>query len=89
MVGEVLSSPLITISEDTSVEEAAEKMRDNKIRRLLVKNELGVVGIVSESDIVRVEPELHLLIREKARLEVYQTGSVVNRKSSFTRAQFI
>ena len=83
MVGEVMSSPLITISEDSSVEEAAEKMRDNKIRRLVVKNELSVIGIISESDIVRVEPEFHLLIREKTRLDAFKTGNRGNRITSF------
>jgi CBS domain-containing protein len=68
--GEVMSSPLISISEQVSVQEAAEKMRDNKIRRLVVKNKGKVVGIISESDIVRVEPELHFLIRERSRLGV-------------------
>jgi len=68
--GEVMNSPLISISENVSVQEAAEKMRDNKIRRLVVKNKGKVVGIISESDIVRVEPELHFLIRERSRLGV-------------------
>jgi CBS domain-containing protein len=83
MIGEVMSSPLITISEDTSIEGAAEKMRDNKIRRLLVKNELCISGIISESDIVRVEPELHLLIREKTRLNVYKTDNISKWRTSF------
>lgn len=70
MSGEVMSSPLITIGEDASIDEAAEKMRDNGIRRLVVMAEGGVAGMISESDIVRVEPELHLLIREHSRLKL-------------------
>jgi len=66
--GDVMSSPLISIRENGSVQEAAEKMRENKIRRLVVTNKGNVVGIISESDIVRVEPELHFLIRERSRL---------------------
>ena len=31
MAGEVMSKPLITICEDASINEAAERMRDNKI----------------------------------------------------------
>lgn len=65
---EVMKSKLISISEDASVKEASEKMRDNKIRRLIVKNGERVVGIITESDIIRVEPELHFLIRERSRL---------------------
>ncbi len=70
VVREIMSSPLITISEDAGIEEAAERMRDGKIRRLIVKNEVEIVGIISESDIARIEPELHLLIREHSRLQL-------------------
>ena len=42
--GEVMSSPLISISENVSVQEVAEKMRDNKIRRLVVKNKGKIIG---------------------------------------------
>ena len=66
---EVMSSPLITISPEASIEEAAGKMRDNKIRRLVVEEDHRQVGIISESDMIRVEPDLHFLIRERARLE--------------------
>ncbi|MFW6109089.1 MAG: cyclic nucleotide-binding/CBS domain-containing protein [archaeon] len=70
MAREIMSSPLITISEDAGIEEAAEKMRDRKIRRLVVINEDTVKGIISETDIARVQPELHLLIREHTRLQL-------------------
>jgi len=56
MAGEIMSKPLITISEDASIDQAAEKMRDNKIRRLVVERKSGIAGVISESDIVRVEP---------------------------------
>lgn len=81
MAGEIMNSPLITISEDTSIDEAAEKMRDNRIRRLVVINKRGVIGIISESDIVRVEPELHLLIREHSRLELRPFSAIEEKKS--------
>jgi len=69
---EVMKSPLISITEDASVQEAAETMRDHKIRRLVVKNKNQIVGIISESDIIRIEPELHFLIRERSRLGLSQ-----------------
>ena len=80
-VREIMSSPLITISEDAGIEEAAEKMRDRKIRRLVVINEGVVVGIISESDIARVEPELHLLIREHSKLQLHPSSYTEDRKS--------
>jgi CBS domain-containing protein len=81
VVREIMSSPLITISEDAGIEEAAEKMRDRKIRRLVVINEGAVVGIISESDIARVEPELHLLIREHSKLQLHPSRYTEDRKS--------
>ena len=80
VVREIMSSPLITISEDAGIEEAAEKMRDRKIRRLVVINEGAVVGIISESDIARVEPELHLLIREHSKLQLHPSSYTEDRK---------
>ena len=81
VVRKIMSSPLITISEDAGIQEAAEKMRDRKIRRLVVINEGAVVGIISESDIARVEPELHLLIREHTRLQLPPSSYTEDRKS--------
>jgi CBS domain-containing protein len=83
-VGEIMSKPLITISEDASVTEAAERMRDNKIRRLVVKNKMRINGIISEFDIVRVEPELHFLIREYSRLGFRPSYSIKSRERSYT-----
>ncbi len=68
-VGEVLSSPLITINEDASVEEAAKKMAEHHVRRLVVERDHQQVGIVAESDMIRVDSELHFLIRERSKLE--------------------
>jgi CBS domain-containing protein len=75
-VGEVMSKPLVKIGEDASVDEAARRMRDNKVRRLVVEGSSGVVGIISETDLVRVEPELHFLIRERSRLGVSYPSDV-------------
>jgi CBS domain-containing protein len=76
MSGEIMSSPLITIDENAGIDKAAEKMRTNKIRRLVVNNKKGIVGILSESDIIRVQPELHLLIREHTRLELIPPSDI-------------
>jgi signal-transduction protein with cAMP-binding, CBS, and nucleotidyltransferase domain len=68
-VRDVMSHPLLTIGEHATVEDAAKKMRDNSVRRLVVERDHDKVGIVAESDIVRVAPELHFLIREQSRLD--------------------
>lgn len=67
MIGTVMSSPLIIISAEASLEDAAEAMRRHKIRRLVVEENNHIVGILTESDIVRIAPELHLLIREDSQ----------------------
>jgi signal-transduction protein with cAMP-binding, CBS, and nucleotidyltransferase domain len=68
-VREVMVSPLITISEEATVDDAANKMKENKVRRLVVEKNHQKVGIIAESDIIRIDPELHFLIRERAKLE--------------------
>ncbi len=69
-VREVMASPLITISEEATIDDAANKMKENKVRRLVVEKNHQKVGIITESDIIRINPELHFLIRERARLQV-------------------
>ncbi|VVB54768.1 Inosine-5'-monophosphate dehydrogenase [uncultured archaeon] len=80
-VSTVMSHPLITVSPESSVDNAARLMRDNSIRRLIVTQKNKIAGIITESDIVRVEPELHLLIREKARMEISDAYSETEREN--------
>jgi signal-transduction protein with cAMP-binding, CBS, and nucleotidyltransferase domain len=72
-VGEVMSSPLMTIEEDASVDEAAKKMAEHNVRRLVVERNHQKTGVIAESDIIRVDPELHFLIRERSKLEARTT----------------
>ena len=51
---DVMTSVVINISEDATVEEAAKKLLESNIHRLLVVNEEGrPVGILSTTDIIR------------------------------------
>ena len=52
-VSEVMSTPLITISPDASVKEAARMMVKYRIRRLPVLKEHKLVGILVVSDFAR------------------------------------
>ncbi len=53
-VGDVMSSPAITIMPDTDIGEAARIMTEKRIKRLpVVDNEDRLVGIISRADIVR------------------------------------
>jgi len=69
-ISEVMTSPLITVKPDLDIDEAAKIMRDKDIRRLVVTQKNKIIGLLSEFDIVSVEPALHLLIREKSKWEL-------------------
>jgi len=66
-VEEVMSKPLRVIKAETSVEDAANAMRDNKIKRLpVVSSDNELVGLVSEGDIMKIFPLVIDLIEEKS-----------------------
>lgn len=50
---EVMSSPLISVKKDTPILEAMRIIKNRKVRRLLVSDGDKIVGIVSETDLVR------------------------------------
>lgn len=52
-ISEIMSKPLITISSDASLKEAARTMTNNRIRRLPVLEGNRLVGIIVTSDFVR------------------------------------
>lgn len=53
LVKDVMSSPVITVSEETSVQEAAKLMKDNDVSCVIVSSKDGKpVGIITEKDIV-------------------------------------
>ena len=63
-VKEVMSSPVITVTEYTPLEEAARIMADSKIGGLPVMREDKVVGIITETDMFKIFLEM-LGAREK------------------------
>ncbi len=52
-VGKYTSSPLITVSPDYSLREAAKIMDDLKIKRLVVRDKGEIVGILTASDVIK------------------------------------
>ncbi|MCS7281772.1 MAG: CBS domain-containing protein [Anaerolineae bacterium] len=57
LVGERMTKRPITVTEDTSLPEALELMRQNRIRRLPVLDKHGnLVGIVTELDLLKASP---------------------------------
>ncbi len=56
LVKERMSKPVITITPETSVQDALQIMRENKIRRLPVMEGKKLVGIVTERDLLYASP---------------------------------
>lgn len=61
----IASKPLIAISVSADVSDAAKKMRDRGVKRLVVQNGSTVAGMISQKDIIRVSPSLYDLIAEQ------------------------
>jgi CBS domain-containing protein len=49
----IMSSPIVVVNPETTVEEALKTMANSKIKRLAVVDEKGLVGIVSITDIAK------------------------------------
>lgn len=67
---DVMNSPLITVDPETNIDDAARQMRDKDIRRLVIAKGDKIIGILSEFDIVKIEPAMHTLIQEKIKWEL-------------------
>jgi acetoin utilization protein AcuB len=57
-VSEVMVKNILTVTEDTPIEQAARIMADNKIGGLPVMRDGGVVGIITETDLFKMFLEL-------------------------------
>lgn len=58
-VQDIMSSPLTTITPNTSVREASDTMQKKNIRRLPVLENGHLVGIITDVDILKVSTELN------------------------------
>ncbi len=88
-VKEVMTKEVITSTEDSTLEEAARLMVDNKVGSLPVLRDGTLVGIITESDIFRVFLEM-MGAREKgirlSLLAPYVKGSMAKITSEITSA---
>ena len=66
---DIMSKPLRVVRPDTTIEDAAKAMRENKIKRLPVVNDDNeLIGILSEGDIMKIFPVVVDLIEERAAI---------------------
>jgi CBS domain-containing protein len=65
--GLVASSPVTTIDEESSVQEAAELMRKKHIKHLPVTRQSCLVGMVSDTDIIFAMPQMVDTMEEVCR----------------------
>jgi CBS domain-containing protein len=64
-----MTSPLVTVDPETTINEAAKRMSRLDIRRLAVLYKDSLLGIVSSKDILDVMPELLEIMQERTRIE--------------------
>ena len=84
-VRHIMTSPVVTISTDTPVLEAAKMMKEKKIERLPVVDEGRLVGIVTKDRVLRASPsmatslslhEIHYLFAKLTVKEIMQRDIV-------------
>jgi acetoin utilization protein AcuB len=92
-VKDVMTKNVLTVSEDTPIEEAARIMADNKIGGLPVTRDGEVVGIITETDLFKIFLELMgareagvrvtVLIREQRGQLAKLAGAIANAGGNF------
>jgi len=65
---EIMSSPVITIEPDSSVEDAAKLMSQKRIKKLAVMDKDKLLGVLSTSDIVRANPKQLGILQELLKI---------------------
>lgn len=69
-VSEIMTSPLITITPEKDIDKAARMMRDKNVKRLVVVQKDKIIGLISEFDLIKIEPALHVLIKEHSKWDI-------------------
>ncbi len=68
-VGEVMGKKLLSIDPFVDISEAAKLMVKSGVKRLPVLREGKLVGIITQTDIVRISPSVYDLVYDKAKAE--------------------
>ena len=76
-VNDIMSAPIVSVSDEATVEEAALLMCDNKIGGLPVVSSIGVlVGIITETDIFKTFVDVMGLADGKTRITLEVTDKI-------------
>ncbi len=70
--GKSMTKPLAAIEPSTNVTDAARKMREMKVRRLIVVEGGKLKGIITSDDIVDITPALIDVVAEKSQIAPVQ-----------------
>jgi CBS domain-containing protein len=73
-VEEIMTKDVLTIDPETTIQDAVEFMLKHKIKKLPVLSEEKIVGIVTASDIIVVEPKLIATIASLLSLKTPYSG---------------
>ena len=68
-VKDIMSSPLVVITPNTDLEEAARLMFEKKIKKLPVIDQNRLVGLVSLTDIARYQPEIIKILQKLSAIQ--------------------
>jgi CBS domain-containing protein len=91
-VGDVMSKPAVTVTEGTSIAEAAQLLRTRGIKRLPVVRDGELVGVVSRADLLRIvassRPEIVTggdeAIKISAQAYLRDVGALLSRQPEVT-----
>jgi CBS domain-containing protein len=68
-VSQVMSKPLVTVTPHMDLEAAARLMFERKIKKLPVVEDGRLVGLVTLTDMVRVQPHIIKVLKELSKAE--------------------
>ena len=74
-VKEVMSSPLMTVDPEASLDEAMAMMSMNNVRRLGVVYKGSLEGVISDKDIIRIMPSVIEIVRERSKIQSGELSS--------------
>lgn len=76
-ISEIMSSPLVTVSPDADIDDAVKRMVEANVKKLVVTQDNRIVGILTDFDLLQVEPAVHTLIREHSQWDIADIVSPV------------